>query len=96
LTCPWKNAEGTLAQGRHAQNGEADGILGTLWHHYFGSDMIIIYTSLAVAAWNSNGNYSQKNFRTHLRHVGWDMKITDPRHTGIYYYEIPLEPTLIN
>ena len=96
LTCPWMNVRGTLAQGRHARGGEADGILGTLWHHYFGDDMIAIYTSLSLAAWNAGGNYTQRCFKTHLRQVGWDMKVSDPRHTGTYYDEIPLEPTLIN
>ena len=33
---------------------------------------------------------------THLRQVGWDMKVTDPRHTGIYEDEIPREHELDN
>lgn len=98
LTCPWKNNKGTHKQALQAREGKADGVLGTLWHHYFGADMASIYLNLSCAAWNegapmrTNGN----KFRTHLRQIGWDMKVSDPRHTGIYYYEIPLEPTLIN
>ena len=98
LTCPWENRNGTHKQALQAREGKADGILGTLWHHYFGGNMVNIFQTLSCAAWNegaqirTNGN----KFRTHLRQIGWDMKVSDPRHTGIFYYEIPLEPTLNN
>ena len=98
LTCPWENRNGTHKQALQAREGKADGILGTLWHHYFGGNMVNIFQTLSCAAWNegahirTNGN----KFRTHLRQIGWDMKISDPRQAGIFYYEIPLEPTLNN
>lgn len=98
LTCPWMNRNGIVKQGLQARQGKADGVLGTLWHHYFGGDLVNIYPTLANSAWydgsapRANGN----KVRTHIRQIGWDMKLSDPRHTGIYYYEIPLEPTLNN
>ena len=98
LTCPWKNRAGIKAQGLSARNGKADGILGTLWHHYFGDDLVRIYMTTATAAWNAGAEeHAVRNqFLTNLRQVGWDMKITDPRHTGIYYDELPTEPILNN
>ncbi len=27
-----------------------------------------------------------------LRHVGWDMKLRNPQHFGVYYDEVPTEP----
>ena len=98
LTCPWMDRGGIIAQGKAARAGKADGILGTLWHHYFGDDMVSIYVTLSNTAWNAGVPIRSggDQFRTHLRQVGWDMKVSDPRHTGIYYDEIPPEPALDN
>ena len=99
MTCPWKDWNGTVSQGKYAHKKQLDGILGTLWHHYFGNDLIRIYYPLANVAWKPdfttvpNVSYHVYN---HLRQVGWDMKVSDPRHTGIYYDEIPPEPELDN
>ena len=98
LTCPWMDRGGIIAQGLSARQGKADGILGTLWHHYFGNDLVRIYLNLANSAWNAGADSRAggDHFRTHLRQVGWDMKVSDPRHTGIYYDELPPEPVLDN
>ena len=89
---------GIKAQGLSARKGDADGILGTLWHHYFGNDLVNIYVTLANSAWNAgaDSNAGAIQFKTHLRQIGWDMKVSDPRHTGIYYDELPPEPALNN
>ena len=57
--------------------------------------MINIYLLLAREAWNAGASSKGGGsaFKNHLRQIGWDMKITDPRHFGIYYHEIPVEPT---
>ena len=38
MTCPWKDWDGTVSQGKYAHGKQLDGILGTLWHHYYGND----------------------------------------------------------
>ena len=96
LTCPWKDAGGIKAMGQMARAGKADGILGTLWHHDFGSDLVSIYLTLANSAWNAGASISRNQVRTHLRQIGWDMKDTDPRHAGIYRDELPAQPVLNN
>ena len=98
LTCPWMDRKGTVSQGRYAHEKGMDGVLGTLWHHYFGEDLVSIYFTLANAAWKKEPSYSRSSYlvQTHLRQVGWDMKVTDPRRTGVYYDEIPPEPFLDN
>lgn len=99
LTCPWLDAGGTKAMGRYAHGNRLFGVLGTLWHHYFGNDMMGVFLTLSNAAWKEDPTYSQSyalDFHTHLRQVGWDMKVSDPRHTGLYYDEIPPEPFLNN
>lgn len=103
LTCPWYNASGILAQGTYAAKKDLYGILGTLWHHYYGEDLVTACTRLAQVAWNPSATerpsfwkHTGTFFRQHLRQVGWDMKVTDPRHTGLYYDEIPLTPELNN
>jgi len=99
LTCPWLNVEGIRSQGHQAHSAGMYGILGTLWHHYFGRDLINIYFNLANAAWKASPSYSggpSNLVYNHIRQMGWDMKVSDPRHTGIYYDEIPREPELNN
>ena len=98
LTCPWHDLRGTLAQSRYAHKMGALGVLGTLWHHHFGDNLVNIFSSLAHAAWNPQAPYApvDGSVQTHLRQIGWDMKTTDPRHTGTYFDEIPPEPFLNN
>lgn len=100
LSCPWFNAAGIMAQGKYASQIELFGMLGTLWHHYFGWDMTSSYYYLSNMAWNGNGFLQSEkdlsNIATHLRQMGWDMGTKDPRHTGIFYDEIPPEPQLNN
>lgn len=92
MTCPWLTVGGTLKQGEQGQMIGIDGILGTLWHHYFGSDLVNIYLSTAQAAWNRDPikayNESSVQFRDHLRHVENDMKIKETRQAGFHRYQI--------
>ena len=99
LTCPWLNWGGTVSQGRYAHEKGLFGILGTLWHHYYGGDLVSAAFALANVAWNPDftAPYGLAyHVYNHLRQVGWDMGVTDPRRTGIYYGEIPSEPELNN
>ena len=103
LTCPWMNTKGIISQGRYASKAGIDGILGTTWHHNFGQDLVNICFTLANVAWKAQSSFSMSGgwgyseyVRHHLRQMGWDMKTRDPRHTGIYYDEIPPEPFLNN
>ena len=98
LTCPWKEMNGLKSLAKAARDGKANGILGTLWHHDFGSDLVNIYLTLANSAWNNGANpsYLRSFFHTHLRQIGWDMKNTDPSHAGIFREELPSEPVLNN
>ncbi len=96
LVCPWKNIAGMKAMGLNAREGNADGILGTLWHHDFGGDLVSVYLNLANSAWNAGAPIKRNQVKTHLRQIGWDMKITDPKRAGIFYYELPDESFLNN
>ncbi len=96
LTCPWKNGGGLRAMALAARNGKADGILGTVWHHDFGGDIGSIFVNLSNSAWNAGVQWKRSNFHSHLRQIGWDMKNTDPKHAGTYYYELPDEQFLNN
>ena len=97
LTCPWHEAKGTRAQGKYASEHGIDGMLGTVWHHYFGNNLKSLYVETANAAWNpgeapTGGGY----FYTHLRQMGWDMKVSNPDQTGTYYFDVPPQPILNN
>ncbi len=59
------------------------------------------------AAWNNASSFALRGavdgyassplhnlVQTHLRQIGWDMHLSDPKQTGIYYYDIPPEPPL--
>ncbi len=103
LTCPWADQGGIIAQGKYASKAGLDGILGTLWHHYFGENMVNIFFNLSNVAWNSHSSFSMGNgfgygeyMRHHLRQVGWDMHLKDSRQTGIYQDEMPPIPALTN
>lgn len=99
LACPWENRKGTIAEINAAHNIGIKGVLGTLWHHYYGDSLINSYFYVANLSWNSNSSLatfgSQRNnryvFHTHLRHIGWDMKNRLPRNAGIYCNEVPLD-----
>ena len=97
LTCPWTDANGTRAQGKYASEHGIDGLLGTTWHHFFGQDLCTAYVGAANAAWNpGQAPDGQSYFHTHLRQMGWDMKANNPDQTGIYYFDVPTQPTLNN
>lgn len=96
LACPWKNIGGLKALALNARNGNADGILGTLWHHDFGGDLVDIYLNLANSAWNAGAPVKRNQVKTHLRQIGWDMKNSDPKRAGIFHYDLPDESFLNN
>lgn len=101
ITCPWLNRNGMIKQNRCAYESGIYGILGTLWHRYFGEDMRMTYFTLANTMWNPTAKVFGRGedsacVNTHIRQVGWDMGVKDPRHTGIFYDEIPPEPFLNN
>lgn len=101
LACPWNVTNGTIAQCKYAHNAGIMGVLGTTWHRYFGRDMWTIYYTLSNMMWNPNvnihtGETNMLRVQTHIRQIGWDMKLTNPRQTGLYYDEIPPEPFLNN
>ena len=99
LACPWNVTNGTIAQCKYAHNAGIMGVLGTTWHHYFGRDMWTIYYTLSNMMWNPNvnihtGETNMLRVQTHIRQIGWDMKMKNPRQAGLYYDEIPAEPFL--
>ena len=101
LACPWNETSGTIAQSKYARNAGIMGVLGTTWHHYFGRDMWTIYYTLSNMMWNTNvnihtGEINMLRVQTHIRQIGWDMKLKNPRQAGLYYDEIPPEPYLDN
>ena len=99
LTCPWKDPAGIVSQGKYAHQKGLYGILGTLWHHYYGFDLVNTAFHLSNVAWKPDFSTPYGvayHVFNHLRQVGWDMGVTDPRQTGIYYGEIPSEPELNN
>ena len=90
LTCPWRSPDGTRAQGKAALEAGATGVLGTTWHHLYGADVEKIFVPTADAAWGGGARVSDGSyFATHLRQMGWDMKLVDQRETGWYNEQIP-------
>ncbi len=103
LTCPWNNVSGIISQSKYAHETGLMGVLGTLWHHYYGRSLAMIYYTLSNSMWNpytnienNMGEVNLQRVHTHLRHIGWDMKLKNPRRAGTYYDEIPPEPFLNN
>ena len=100
LACPWDKRDGTIDLIANAHKIGIKGVLGTLWHHYYGKWMVDIYFDVANLTWNRDASlkvYGHNSYRlytlhTHLRHVGWDMKLRNPQHFGVYYDEVPVEP----
>ena len=93
LTCPWFDAGGILAQGKFAREHGLDGILGTLWHHYYGQHLADIYVNTANAAWSAEPLVDAYGFHVRfmndLRKIGWDMKLKDPERAGVYLDQVP-------
>lgn len=94
LTCPLIKTSGIKSLAMYARNGHADGILGTIWHHDFGTDFTTVYLHLSNAAWNAGARWKRNQVQTHLRHVMWDMGNKDSKRTGMFIYELPATPTL--
>lgn len=93
LACPWKNVSGILAEAKAIQKINAFGVLGTVWHHYYGDSLATIYTNTSHSTWNPTANKWQKigfsTFKTHLRQVSWDMKLKKYEQFGTNLYQIP-------
>jgi len=93
----WNNYKGMVPQIKYNQEHGMFGVLGTLWHHFYGFELKSIYYNTATMAWHGDippvNNVSTK-FYTHLHHVCWDMKATDMNQYGIWYYDVPNEPSL--
>ena len=65
---------GIRAQSDFVQKNGLDGVLGTMWHHYYGWTMRNIYVVLSNSVWNSNPLQGiDSDFVSHLRQVSWDM-----------------------
>lgn len=90
LTCPWLNVSGIKAQASAVSKYGLNGMLGTLWHHYYGYDMENVFHYLSSCTWNPDNvtNLRRLVFATHLRQMGWDMKNTDPVHAGTRHLDI--------
>ena len=92
LACPWDNVNGTLKEGEEARKAGIDGMLGTIWHHYYGSNFVNIFRSLPQAAWNQDPHHaytqSRAEFRNHLRDVENDMQIKHSTQAGYHRYQI--------
>ncbi len=103
LSCPWDNGSGVIAQSRYAHKAGIMGVLGTTWHHYYGQPMARIYYTLSNAMWNPESptlrimeGYDRELVHSHLRQIGWDMKLKNPDHGGTYYEDLPSKPFLNN
>lgn len=94
LTCPWLNVNGMKAQASAVSRYGLDGMLGTLWHHYFGYDMENVFHYLSGCTWNPDNvpDLRRLVFATHLRQIGWDMENTDPVHAGTRHFDIAPQP----
>ena len=95
LACPWDRISAITAESKAAKENGSWGVLGTLWNHYSGYSLALIYCNVAGKTWNTEartakyGSYSA--FKTHLREVCWDMKLKDYRQFGLNHYQIPYD-----
>ncbi|MBQ0007039.1 MAG: family 20 glycosylhydrolase [Alistipes sp.] len=96
VATPWNNYKGMVPQVKYNQEHNMFGVLGTLWHHFYGSELRNIFFHTAMMAWYGDivpiSSMSTKFF-THLHHVCWDMKATDMNQYGIFYYDVPYTPS---
>lgn len=98
LTCPWDNPQGISAQGAYASSAGLFGVLGTTWHHAYGTRLVETFSQLAVSCWNPAASLSSSynamllKCATHLRQIGWDMKQDQYRQTGWYDHQVIKEP----
>ena len=91
LACPWEDVSGIRAEAKAIKKIDALGMLGTIWHHYYGADLATIYTNTSNSTWNPDVYKKTGNnaFKTHLRQVSWDMKLKKYEQFGINLYQIP-------
>jgi len=96
LTTPWNNYEGMVPQIKFNQEHDMFGVLGTVWHHFYGWDFEGIFYNTAMMAWHGalpDVKNRHEKFLTHLHHVCWDMKATDMEMFGLYHYDVQNGPT---
>lgn len=90
ISCPWANVSGIKAQSAFVQRNGMDGVLGTLWHHNYGTALKSIYVNLSNSVWNPDPEKEfDANFYTHLRQICWDMKLKKQEAFGIFNSEVP-------
>ena len=90
LACPWHNANGIVAEAKAIKAINGFGMLGTLWHHYYGPELSMAYRVTANATWNPTKRAVGRSiFSTHFRQVSWDMKLKKYEQFGIQNYQIP-------
>ena len=94
LSCPKANLEGIVSQGQYVRKSGLFGVLGTTWAEYYGKSYVSNLSQLADAVWSMDlrpaipWNKIRLRFATHLRHIGWDMGISDYRDTGFYEVQV--------
>ena len=95
LVCPWDNSKGIVAQSKAAYEAKAWGVLGTLWNHYDAYNLAKVYCGVAGMTWNPSKDperyASHSAFKTHLRHVVWDMKLKEYRNFGLNHFQVPYD-----
>lgn len=93
--CPWTNFKTMRPMADYLVRNGGFGFIETTWHHLRGSEGVRMYLYGASAAWGTDIPSRTPMLDTHmstmLRHVGLDMKVTDPRDTGNACYQIPPE-----
>ena len=96
LTCPWFTETGLAAQGLAAKEYGLKGLLVTTWNRASGGPLENEFVLGAAASWRADGTkgVDRNVFFDHVRLVGEDMHLADPRDTGIYDYQVPSGATL--
>jgi hypothetical protein len=97
LLSPWRNPDGIEGCGRAVVSKELFGLLVTTWHLTHANDMFNIYYHAARAAWEGGNREAvtlqdRLSFTTHLRHIGWDMKLRRYEQTGSIMEQIASKP----
>jgi hypothetical protein len=102
LACPWNHTSGTKALINHSHELGIKGVLGTLWNYFYGTTLRSSYYHVSTLSWNrqsalkvfDSSYFIMFMFHTHLRHIDWDMKNTDPYRSGTYRFEVAPASTM--
>lgn len=95
VVCPWHREGGTYSLGQLAIGEKLAGMLATTWHFSFGSYLHSIFMAGAQSSWCgvSQGDPDRRTIMNfHMRHVGWDMKISEYEKTGVAKLQISRAP----